>query len=154
METLKVIRQAFGEESMSHVRLMEWHARFMADRKWRDKVKSEVNGLFIIFVDMKETAHKEFVLAGQTVNTAYYCYVLWRFRENGEDFAPKFSYVRTGCYIMTTHLITLPFSSGIFFNQNNRIVAPNPSYFTLFPRLKIKLQSRHFDTIEVIEVKS
>jgi hypothetical protein len=112
METLTVIRQAFGEESMSRVRLIEWRARLMADRKWRDKVKSKVSGMFIIFLDMKEIAHKDFVLAGQTVNAAYYCDVLWRLRDNGEDFAPKFGYERTGFCITTAHLLTLPFFSG------------------------------------------
>jgi hypothetical protein len=32
--------------------------------------------------DIKGIVHKEFVLAGQTVNSAYYCNVLWRMREN------------------------------------------------------------------------
>jgi hypothetical protein len=29
-------------------------------------------------------------------------------------------------------------------------VIPNPTYFSVFPRLKIKLKGRHFDTVEVI----
>jgi hypothetical protein len=33
-------------------------------------------------------------------------------------------------------------------------VVPHPSYFSLFPRLKIKLKGRHFDTVEVIEAES
>jgi hypothetical protein len=33
-------------------------------------------------------------------------------------------------------------------------VVPNPPYFSLFPRLKIKLNGRHFDTIEVVEADS
>jgi hypothetical protein len=36
-ETLAMIRQAFGEESMSHTWLFEWHARFVEDRKRRDR---------------------------------------------------------------------------------------------------------------------
>jgi hypothetical protein len=35
----------------------------------------------IIFFDIKGPVFKEFVLAGQTVNSAYYCDVLWRMRE-------------------------------------------------------------------------
>jgi hypothetical protein len=32
METLAMIRQAFGEESMSHTWVFEWHAQFRASR--------------------------------------------------------------------------------------------------------------------------
>jgi hypothetical protein len=30
-------------------------------------------------------------------------------------------------------------------------VVPHPSYISLFPRMKVKLKGRHFDTSEVIE---
>jgi hypothetical protein len=39
----------------------------------QDKIKS----ILIIFFDIKGTVHKELILAGQTVNSAYYCVVLW-----------------------------------------------------------------------------
>jgi hypothetical protein len=37
METLAKIRQAIEEESMSSTLVFEWHARFRADRKRRDR---------------------------------------------------------------------------------------------------------------------
>jgi hypothetical protein len=36
-DTLAMIRQAFGEESMSHARMFEWHAGLWVDRKRRDR---------------------------------------------------------------------------------------------------------------------
>jgi hypothetical protein len=33
-------------------------------------------------------------------------------------------------------------------------VVPQPRYFSFFPRLKVKLQGRHFDTFELIEAES
>jgi hypothetical protein len=33
-------------------------------------------------------------------------------------------------------------------------VVLHPPYFSLFPKLKIKLKDRHFDTLEVMEVES
>jgi hypothetical protein len=33
-------------------------------------------------------------------------------------------------------------------------VVPQPNYFSLFPRLKIKLEGRNFNTTEVIEAES
>jgi hypothetical protein len=49
-----------------------------------------------------------------------------------------------------------------FLTKNNMTVIPHPPYlpdlapcdFSLFPRSKIKLKGRHFDTIEVIEAGS
>jgi hypothetical protein len=38
--------------------------------------EEQVKSMLIIFFDIQETVHKEFVLAGQTVSSAYYCVVL------------------------------------------------------------------------------
>jgi hypothetical protein len=40
------------------------------------QVKSKVMSMLITIFDIKGTVHKEFVLAGQTTNSAYYCDVL------------------------------------------------------------------------------
>jgi hypothetical protein len=40
------------------------------------QVKSKDKRMLIIFFDIKEIVHKEFVLTGQTVNYPYYCDVL------------------------------------------------------------------------------
>jgi hypothetical protein len=45
--------------------------------------------MLIIFFDMKEIVHKEFVLAEQTVNSAYYCDILRRLRENVRRLRPE-----------------------------------------------------------------
>jgi hypothetical protein len=46
------------------------------------QVKSKVKSMIIIFFDIKGIVHKEFVLTGQTVNSAYYCNVLQQLHEN------------------------------------------------------------------------
>jgi hypothetical protein len=46
------------------------------DQKAR-QVKSEVKIMLLILFGIKGIVHKEFVLAGQTVNSSYYCDVLW-----------------------------------------------------------------------------
>jgi hypothetical protein len=51
------------------------------------QVKSKVKSMLIIFIDIK--VHKEFVLAGQTVNSAYYCDVLWRLHEDVRRLRPE-----------------------------------------------------------------
>jgi hypothetical protein len=47
--------------------------------RWKKvrQVKSKVKSMLIIFFVIKVIVHKEFVLAGKTVNSAYYCDVLW-----------------------------------------------------------------------------
>jgi hypothetical protein len=70
-----------------------------------------------------------------------------------EDFAANFGDRGTGCCI-TTHRLTLPFSTWNFLTKNNTTVVTHPPYFSLFPRLKIKLKGRHFDTVKVIEAES
>jgi hypothetical protein len=45
--------------------------------------------MLAIFFDIKETVHKEFILAGETVISAYYCAVLWRLHENVRVLHPK-----------------------------------------------------------------
>jgi hypothetical protein len=78
MEILAIIRQEFEEERMSHTRKVKLKVRLKKVRQ----VKSKVKSMLIIFLDIKGIVHKEFVLAGQTINSAYYCNVLWRLCEN------------------------------------------------------------------------
>jgi histone-lysine N-methyltransferase SETMAR len=54
------------------------------------QVKIRVKSLLIIFFDIKRIVHREFFLAGQTVNSAFYCDVLWRLRENVRGLRPEF----------------------------------------------------------------
>jgi hypothetical protein len=46
------------------------------------QVKSKLKSMLIIFFDIKRIAHKEFVMTDQTVNSAYFSYVLQRMCEN------------------------------------------------------------------------
>jgi hypothetical protein len=64
-----------------------------------------VKSMLIILVDIKGIVQKKFVLAGQTINSAYYCDVLWRLR-------PNFGDKRNGCCIMTPRHFPLPSSPG------------------------------------------
>jgi hypothetical protein len=41
-----------------------------------------VKSMLSIFFNIKGIIHKEFILEGQTVNSAYYCDTLWWLREN------------------------------------------------------------------------
>jgi hypothetical protein len=71
-----------------------------------------------------------------------------------EDFAPNFGDKKAGCYITTTHRLTLPFPPGNFFYQKTTWLSSSTHDFSLFIQLKINLKGRHFDTLEVNEAES
>jgi hypothetical protein len=70
---MAMIRQAVREEIMSHTR---------KDQKKARQVKTKVKSILIDFFDVKGIVFKEFLLAGQTDNSAYYCGVLRRLCDN------------------------------------------------------------------------
>jgi hypothetical protein len=65
-------------------------------------------------VYIKRTVHKGFVLAGQTVNSAYYCDILHWLHENVRGLHPKLWQQRTGHCITTMDHLTLLLSPGYF----------------------------------------
>jgi hypothetical protein len=63
---MATIRQAFGEETVTRTQKLQTHW----DRKKARQVKSEVKSMHFIYFDIKGIVHKEFILAGQTINSA------------------------------------------------------------------------------------
>jgi hypothetical protein len=66
------------------------------------------------FLDIKGIVHKEFILAGQPVNSEYYCDFYGDSVKMCEDFAKKFGKKGTRCFIMIMYRLKLPFSPGKF----------------------------------------
>jgi hypothetical protein len=109
--------------------------------------------IFFFFFGIKGIVYKDFILAGQTVNSASYCDFYSDEVKMYEHFAMNFDHKRTGCCTTTGHHLTLTFSSGNFFTKNNiTVILTHPTF--LFPQLMIGLKCRHFDTTEVIEAES
>jgi hypothetical protein len=54
----------------------QWKSPNSPRPKKARQIKSKVKGMIIIFFDIKKIVHKEFNMAGQTVNFTYYCDVL------------------------------------------------------------------------------
>jgi hypothetical protein len=136
-----MIRQAFGEESRSLTMKDQ-----TTETERARQVESKVKSMLIIFFDIRGIVHKEFVLAGQIVNSAYYCDILRRLSENVQSL--RFEFWRQKYWQTPSHM-----ASG-FLTKTNMTVAPYPLYFSPFPRLKIKLKSRHFQITEMIDAES
>jgi hypothetical protein len=109
--------------------------------------------MLIIFFDIERIVHKEFVLANQTVNSAYSCDGLRRLRENVQRLRPELWQQKN----WLLHHDNAPSHTLIFtrefFTKSNMTVVLHPPRFSVSP-LKLNLKGRHFDTTEVIEAES
>jgi hypothetical protein len=118
------------------------------------QVKRKFKSMLIIFFDIKEIVHKNFVRAGQRVNSTYNCDVLRRLRENLRRLRPEFWRQKSWLLHNDNAPSQTSFSTMKFLTRNNLTVVPHPPYLSLFPRLKAKLKGRHFYTIVAMEVES
>jgi histone-lysine N-methyltransferase SETMAR len=79
----------YGYDPETRQQSSQWKSPNSPRPKMARQVKSKVKSLLIVFFDIKEIVHKELVLAGQTVNSAYYCDVLRRLRGNVRRLQPE-----------------------------------------------------------------
>ena len=118
--------------------------------------------MLICFFDQDGIVNREFVPPGMTVNADFYCDVLRRLRENVRRKTPQ----KWQNQNLIIHHDNAPahrsFKVSQFLAKNNMTVIPHPSYstdlapsdFFLFPKLKLRMKGRRFDTIEEIQEES
>ena len=126
------------------------------------QVKSNLKSMVITFFDIKRIVHKEFVPTGQTVSSGFYCEVLRRLREKVRRHRPQLWREQT----WLLHHDNAPSHSAVLTNQflakNKIAVIPHPPYspdlascdFFLFPKMKLKLKGRRFDTTTGIQAET
>lgn len=126
------------------------------------QVRSATKSMMIVFFDIKGIIHREFLPKDQTVNADFYCSVLRRLREDIRRKRP--SLWRDGNWIL--HHDNAPAHNALrtreFLTQTRTIVAPHPPYspdlapcdFFLFPKMKMRLKGRRFNTVEEIQCES
>jgi hypothetical protein len=89
--------------------------------------------MLTIFFDIKGIVHKEFALAGQTVNSVYYSDVLRRLCKNVRRLRSE--PWRQKNWLL--HHDNAPSNTSFFtkelFTKNNMAVVSHPSYFSLSP---------------------
>jgi hypothetical protein len=123
-DTLAMIRQAFEEESTSRTHRK---TKLTETEKRRDRlgVKSRARSSFPLFTkNCNGRPNSQFWIP---------CNVLWWLRVNGRRLALNFGDRRTGCCIMTTHHLTLPFSQGNFLPKAIWLSTPTHCTFIYFP---------------------
>ena len=118
--------------------------------------------MIVTFFDIKGTVHKEFAPTGQTVNSGFYCEVLRRLREKVQRHRPQLWRELT----WLLHHDNAPSHTAVLIHQflvkNKVAVIPHPLYspdlapcdFFLFPKMKLKLKGRRFNTTEEIQAKT
>jgi hypothetical protein len=102
--------------------------------------------MLIISFHIKGIVHKEFVLADQTVDSAYCCDVLRRLSVNVRRLRPEF-WLQKNCQLHDDKAPShTSIFTGEFLTKNNMTMVPHPPYFSL----EVKLTGRHFDPTGVI----
>jgi len=134
----------------------DWHTKSSRLKK-AGMSRSKVQTMIIVFSDSRGIVHKEFVPPGQTVNHAFYKYVLERLRKGVQ---------RVRADIVddwVLHHDNAPAHTALsireFLAKKNIPVLPNYPYspdlascnFYLLRKLKSKLKGHHFGTMESIQ---
>jgi hypothetical protein len=70
---MEMTRLVFIKERMTHTRVFKWKSPNSLIPEKACQVMSKVKSMLTIFFDIKLIVHNEYILAGQTVNFAYYC---------------------------------------------------------------------------------
>jgi len=120
--------------------------------------KSKLKTMLICFFDQEGIVHWEFVPPGMTVNADFYCDVLRRLRESVQRKRPQ----KWQNQNLIIHHDNAPAHRSFNVSQflaKNMTVIPHPPYspnlapcdFFLFPKLKLRMKGRTFDTTEEIQ---
>jgi hypothetical protein len=116
--------------------------------------------MLIVFFDIQGIVHKEFVPPGQTVNGKFYCEVLKWLREGIRRKRPD-KWKKNNWFL---HHDNVPAHTSLirqFLTSKNITVIPTPHLpdlapcdFFLFPKVKLWLKGRRFDTTEAIHAET
>ena len=116
--------------------------------------------MLICFFDQEGIVHREFVPPGMRVNTDFYCDVLRRLRENVRRKRPQKWQNQNLIIHHDNAPVHRSFKVSQFCGQEQN--DSDPPYppdlaacdFFIFPKLKFRMKSRRFDTIEEIQEES
>jgi histone-lysine N-methyltransferase SETMAR len=118
--------------------------------------------MIITFFNIKGIVHIEFFPTGQSVNSGFYCDVLWQLRENAPRRHPELRQEQTQLLHHDNTLFLLFHLHPAMSGETPMAVILHPPYspdlapcdLFLFPTMKFKLKGRQFNTIEEIQAES
>lgn len=149
----------FQYEPLTKRQSSEWKSPESPRPKKLRMQKSRVKTLLTVFFDSKGIIHKEFAPEGQMVNADYYVGVLNRLWARIVRVRPEYRNQGTWCLL---HDNAPAHKSKIvcdFLAQKSIVVLQHPPYspdlspcdFWLFPKLKMAMKGKRFDTISDIQ---
>jgi hypothetical protein len=98
----------YGYDPEAKQQSSQWMSPQSPRAKKALQVRSSTNSMLIVFFDLKQIAHHEFVPPYTTANSYFYCEVLRLLRENVLRKNRNFDAITTGSFIMTTRPPTRP----------------------------------------------
>lgn len=133
----------------------EWRLPNEPKPKKPRQSRSKIKVMLTVFFDSQGVVHSEFLPEGQSVNAEYYLSVLKRLREDLWDNKSWFLH-HDNAPAHTSRLVR------DYLTKNNVNIVPQAPYspdmapcdFFLFPKLKLPLRGKHFQSIEVIKENS
>lgn len=137
----------------------EWRLPNEPKPKKPRQSKSKIKTLLTVFFDIRGIVHYEFLPAGQTVNKEYYLAVMKRLRDAIRRKRPDLWANKS--WIL--HHDNAPAHTSMlvrnYLAKHSVNIAPHPPYspdlapcdFFLFPKLKLPLRGKRFDTVEMIK---
>jgi len=152
----------YGYDPKTKQQSLQWKSPGSPRPEKARQSHSTTKSMLIVFFNIQGIVHYEFAPQGQTVNAGFYCSVLRRLREDIRRKRPALW--RVGNWLL--HDDNAPSHRALVtceFLAHNSIIAllqppysPNlaPCDFFLFPKMKLQLKGRRFDTVEEIQRES
>lgn len=152
----------YGYDPETKQQSSQWKSPQSPRPKKARQVKSGTKSMIIVFFDIRGIVHREFVPVGQTVNASFYCDVLRRLREDIRRKRPNLWAEKTWMLHDDNAPAHRALTTRQFCTRNEMTIVPHPPYspdlapcdFFLFPKMKIQLKGRRFDTVEEIQQES
>jgi hypothetical protein len=150
----KVGFTVMNQKQSNNCRSARAHNHQEQKRRVRSRVQQRACSLFFFF-DVKGIVHCEFVPPNTTVNFDFYYDVLRRLRENMRQKRPEI----WRNHNLLLHHDNAPAHTSLkttdFVTNKNMVLVPHPPYspeltpwdFALFPKLKMQLQERRFESV-------